>query len=112
MAAEPRLCRYLDMPLQHCAGPILRAMRRGGHPASLRRLIDMLRAAIPDLTIRTAFITGFPGEGAAEFETLLGFVEEMRFDRVGVFCYSDEEGTAAARLGATGAASGRAVLWR
>jgi ribosomal protein S12 methylthiotransferase len=99
MAAEPRLCRYLDMPLQHCAGPILRAMRRGGHAASLRRLVGMLRAAIPDLTIRTSFIAGFPGEGAAEHEALLRFLEEMRFDRVGVFCYSDEEGTAAARLG-------------
>jgi ribosomal protein S12 methylthiotransferase len=100
MAAEPRLCRYLDMPLQHCAASVLRAMRRGGHEASLRRLIGMLRASIPDLTIRTSFITGFPGEGRAEFEALLRFVEELRFDRLGVFCYSDEEGTAAVRLGA------------
>jgi ribosomal protein S12 methylthiotransferase len=100
MAAEPRLCRYLDMPLQHCAAGILRAMRRGGHGGSLRRLIGMLRAAIPDLTIRTSFITGFPGEGRAEFEELLRFVEEVRFDRMGVFCYSDEEGTTAAALGA------------
>jgi len=99
LASEPRLCRYLDMPLQHCDGGVLRAMRRGGSPASLARLIAMLRAAIPELVIRTSFITGHPGEGRAEFERLLGFVQEMRFDRVGVFCYSDEEGTEAARLG-------------
>jgi ribosomal protein S12 methylthiotransferase len=99
MAGAPGLCRYLDMPLQHCDAAVLRAMRRGGNPASLRRLIQMLRAAIPDLVVRTSFITGFPGEGAAEFERLLAFVQEMRFDRVGVFCYSEEEGTTAVALG-------------
>lgn len=99
MAAAPQVCRYLDMPLQHCDGAVLRAMRRGGNPDSLRRLIEMLRAAIPELVVRTSFITGFPGEGPEEFARLLGFVQEMRFDRVGVFCYSQEEGTAAAGLG-------------
>jgi ribosomal protein S12 methylthiotransferase len=99
LAREARLCRYLDMPLQHCDATILRAMRRGGSESSLRRLFGRLRDAVPDLTIRTSFIAGFPGEGQTEFEALLRFVEEMRFDRVGVFRYSDEEGTAAASLG-------------
>ncbi|RPJ59158.1 MAG: 30S ribosomal protein S12 methylthiotransferase RimO [Acidobacteria bacterium] len=98
LAAEPRLCRYLDLPLQHCDGRILHAMRRGGHETSLRRLVDGLRAAVPDLVIRTSFITGFPGEGREEFAALHRFLEEMRFDRVGVFCYSDEEGTGAVAL--------------
>ncbi|HSB69970.1 MAG TPA: 30S ribosomal protein S12 methylthiotransferase RimO [Candidatus Methylomirabilis sp.] len=98
LAAEPRLCRYVDLPLQHSAGPILKAMRRGGDARSLQRLIARIRAAVPDVTIRTSFIAGFPGETQAHFRGLLAFVQEMRFDRVGVFCYSDEEGTAAAAL--------------
>ncbi len=99
LAAEPRLCRYLDMPLQHCDAAILKAMARGGSEQSLRRLLDRIRQAVPDITIRTSFITGFPGETAPQFSRLLHFVKEMRFDRVGVFCYSDEEGTPAASLG-------------
>ena len=99
LASEPRLCRYLDMPLQHCDGAVLRAMGRGGDEKSLRRLVERVRRAVPEITIRTAFITGFPGETPAQFSRLLRFVEEMRFDRVGVFCYSDEEGTPAASLG-------------
>lgn len=99
LAAEPRLCRYLDMPLQHCDGDVLRAMGRGGNERSLRRLLERIRQAVPDITIRTSFITGFPGETRARFSRLLKFVEDMRFDRVGVFCYSAEEGTAAASLG-------------
>jgi ribosomal protein S12 methylthiotransferase len=99
LAAEPRLCRYVDMPLQHCDGAILKAMQRGGSARSLRRLLDRVRRAVPEVTIRTAFITGFPGETRRQFASLLAFVEEMRFDRVGVFCYSDEEGTPACRLG-------------
>ncbi|MEK7205161.1 MAG: 30S ribosomal protein S12 methylthiotransferase RimO, partial [candidate division NC10 bacterium] len=99
LATETRLCRYLDMPLQHCDGAILKAMQRGGNEQSLRRLLDRIRTAVPDVTIRTSFITGFPGETRAQFARLLAFVQEMRFDRVGVFCYSDEEGTAAYRLG-------------
>ena len=95
LASEPRLCRYLDMPLQHCDGAILKAMGRGGNERSLRRLLDRVRQAVPDITIRTSFITGFPGETAAQFSRLLRFVEQMRLDRVGVFCYSDEEDTAA-----------------
>ena len=99
LASEPRLCRYLDMPLQHCDGAMLRAMGRGGEEWSLRRLLDRIRHAVPGSTIRTSFITGFPGETPARFSRLLKFVEEMRFERVGVFCYSDEEGTAAFDLG-------------
>jgi ribosomal protein S12 methylthiotransferase len=98
LASEPRLCRYLDLPLQHCDGAILKAMRRGGNESGLRRLLDRVRRAVPDVTIRTSFITGFPGETPQQFARLLQFVEAMRFDRLGVFCYSDEEGTAAAAL--------------
>jgi ribosomal protein S12 methylthiotransferase len=99
LATQPRLCRYLDMPLQHCDGTILKAMQRGGNEESLRRLLDRVRQAVPDITIRTSFITGFPGETRSHFVRLLAFVEEMRFDRVGVFCYSNEEGTPAYRIG-------------
>jgi ribosomal protein S12 methylthiotransferase len=98
LAAEPRLCRYLDLPLQHADAAILKAMGRGGSPESLRRLLGRVRRAIPGLVIRTSFITGFPGETAAQFAVLRRFVAEMQFDRVGVFRYSDEEGTAAAAL--------------
>ena len=98
-AAEPRLCRYLDLPLQHADATVLKAMGRGGSPDTLRRLIGRLRRAIPGLVIRTSFITGFPGETAAHFGVLRRFVADMQFDRVGVFRYSDEEGTAAAALG-------------
>jgi len=98
LAGEPRLCRYLDLPLQHVDGAILRAMGRGGNEHSLRRLLDRVRDRVPDVTIRTSFITGFPGETARQFARLLAFVEAVRFDRVGVFRYSDEEGTAAAAL--------------
>jgi ribosomal protein S12 methylthiotransferase len=98
LAAEPRLCRYLDVPLQHADATVLRAMGRGGTPESLRRLIGRIRLAVPGVVIRTSFITGFPGETAAQFGVLQRFVREMRFDRVGVFRYSDEEGTTAAAL--------------
>jgi len=99
LASEPRLCRYLDMPLQHCDGAVLKAMGRGGDERSLRRLLERIRRAVPEITIRTSFITGFPRETGAQFSRLLRFVKEVRFDRVGVFCYSDEEGTATASLG-------------
>ncbi len=98
MATEPRLCRYLDLPLQHADAGVLKAMGRGGTPDSLRRLIGRMRDAVPGLVIRTSFITGFPGETTAAFAVLAKFVQEMHFDRVGVFRYSDEEGTAAAEL--------------
>jgi ribosomal protein S12 methylthiotransferase len=99
LAAEPRLCRYLDLPLQHADRTVLQAMGRGGSADGFRRLIGRMRRAVPQLVVRTSFITGFPGETAAQFAVLRGFVAEMEFDRVGVFRYSDEEGTAAATLG-------------
>ena len=99
LAAEPRLCRYLDLPLQHADSLVLKGMGRGGSADGFRRLIGRIRRAVPGVIVRTSFITGFPGETAAQFAVLLRFVEEMRFDRMGVFRYSDEEGTAAARLG-------------
>lgn len=98
LATEPRLCRYLDLPLQHADAGVLRAMGRGGSPDAYRRLIGRLRRAVAGLVVRTSFITGFPGETAEQFGVLRRFVEEMRFDRMGVFCYSDEEGTPSAAL--------------
>jgi len=99
LAAEPRLCRYLDLPLQHADATVLKAMGRGGSGEGFRRLVERIRKAVPGLVIRTSFITGFPGETPAHFAALRRFVTEMRFERVGVFRYSDEEGTAAAGMG-------------
>ena len=98
LATQPRLCRYLDLPLQHADAGVLKGMGRGGDPDAYRRLIGRMRRAVPGLVIRSSFITGFPGETAAQFGVLRRFVAEMCFDRVGVFRYSDEEGTAAAGL--------------
>ena len=98
MAAEERICRYLDLPLQHAHPAALRRMKRPADVDRTRRLIDDLRAAMPDLALRSTFIAGFPGETDAEFEALASFLEEIRFDHVGVFRYSPEEGTAAAAL--------------
>ncbi len=98
MAGDPRVCHYLDLPLQHAHPGVLRRMKRPADVARTRRLIADLRAAMPDLALRTAFIVGYPGETEAEFQALLDFVREVRFDRLGVFFYSPEEGTAAAGL--------------
>ncbi|MCZ7617393.1 MAG: 30S ribosomal protein S12 methylthiotransferase RimO [Myxococcota bacterium] len=95
VAGARRLLPYIDVPLQHGSDSMLRAMRRGTTAERQRRLVERLRAAIPDLTLRTTFIVGFPGETDADFEALCDFVRESRFDRVGVFRYSNEEGTAA-----------------
>jgi ribosomal protein S12 methylthiotransferase len=95
IAGGRRLLPYVDVPLQHASDPVLRSMRRGATAARQRRLIERLREAIPDLTLRTTFLVGFPGERDADFEALCDFAREMRFDRAGVFRYSDEEGTAA-----------------
>jgi ribosomal protein S12 methylthiotransferase len=89
---------YLDMPLQHCSDPILKAMRRGVSRARTEKLLQKLRDRIPGLAIRTGFIVGFPGETEAEFEELCGFVREQRFDNVGVFTFSPQEETPAASL--------------
>lgn len=95
LTEEPKAVRYLDMPLQHASQNVLKLMKRGGNRASLERLIARVRKRVPGIAVRTTFITGFPGETAADFEELLAFVRNVQFDRVGVFTYSDEEGTPA-----------------
>ena len=93
LARQPNLARYLDMPLQHIADPVLRRMKRGRDSAWVRKLVTKIRERVPDLTFRTSFIVGFPGETESQFEELCDFVTEMRFDKVGVFQFSQEEGT-------------------
>ncbi len=93
-----RICKYADIPFQHVSGPILRRMRRGKSGSAVREAIDKLRRAIPEITLRTSLIVGFPGETVDEFRELLDFVEQAQFDRLGVFKYSKEEGTAAALM--------------
>lgn len=98
MAGDPRVCRYLDLPLQHAHPEVLRRMKRPADVERTRRLVEELRVAMPDLSLRTTFIVGYPGESEAEFQALLDFVAEVRFDRVGAFTFSPEEGTPAAEL--------------
>ena len=98
IASEEKVCRYIDMPLQHISDRVLQRMRRERDGAAVRRLLDRIRRRIPGVAIRTAFIVGFPGETDADFHELLEFVREAHFERVGVFRYSKEEGTAAARF--------------
>jgi len=98
MAHHPQILPYLDIPLQHAHPDVLRRMRRPADVEGVRRTVERLRAAMPEIAIRTTFLVGYPGETEAEFQTLLDFVAEMEFDRVGVFAYSHEEGTPAARL--------------
>jgi ribosomal protein S12 methylthiotransferase len=94
MREVPKICKYMDMPLQHANGRILRSMKRGGNPSSLKRLVSHIREQVPGVTMRTSMIAGYPGETEEEFNELCSFVEEMQFDRLGTFTYSDEEGTA------------------
>lgn len=98
MASLQKVCHYLDMPLQHINDRILKSMRRGTTHASTERVLGRLRERIPDLAIRTTFIVGYPGETEAEFQELLNFMEKMRFERLGVFVYSQEEGSPAAAI--------------
>jgi ribosomal protein S12 methylthiotransferase len=95
MAETPNAVKYLDMPLQHASRNVLKLMKRGGTRESLERLIAKVREKVPGVTIRTTFITGFPGETEEDFNELVEFVRNCEFDNVGVFTYSDEEGTAA-----------------
>ena len=95
---EPKVCKYLDLPIQHISDPILKQMKRRSGEQEIRTLIAKLRQEIPDIAIRTSLIVGFPGENSEDFKKLLQFVEETRFDRLGVFCYSREEGTPAALM--------------
>ncbi|MGC8787556.1 MAG: 30S ribosomal protein S12 methylthiotransferase RimO [Anaerolineae bacterium] len=98
MARYPQICHYLDVPLQHAHPATLRRMHRSPDVEGVRRLIADLRQAMPDIALRTTFIVGYPGETEEEFTTLLEFVAEMAFDKVGAFIFSPEEGTAAAHL--------------
>ena len=95
LAEEPKAVKYLDMPLQHASQNVLKLMKRGGNRASLERLIERVRARVPGIAVRTTFITGFPGETEEDFNELMTFIRNVEFDRVGVFTYSDEEGTPA-----------------
>jgi len=99
MANEQRFLSYLDIPLQHANRAVLKAMRRGGDARSYRALVERARETVPDIALRTTFIVGFPGEGEAEFEELIEFVETVRFDHVGVFTYSWQEENPGADLG-------------
>ena len=98
MAAEEKICDYIDIPIQHSADGVLKAMRRRSTESSIRDTIARLRKAIPDIHIRTTLITGFPGETEEDFEKLLDFVGEMKFARLGVFAYSQEENTPAGEM--------------
>lgn len=98
IATEEKICNYLDVPLQHIDDQVLSMMNRRVDEATIRTLLARLRSRIPDLTLRTSFIVGFPGETEEQFAKLLAFVNEGHFERVGVFRYSREEGTAAAVL--------------
>lgn len=95
MKNQEKIVNYIDLPLQHADDKILKAMNRRGDQALIRSVISKLRAEIPDVVIRTTFIVGFPGEGEEEFETLAEFVNEIEFDRLGVFTFSPQEGTPA-----------------
>ena len=98
MVRNEKVLHYLDVPIQHIDSDILRAMNRKGDETTVRTALARLRAAMPDITLRTTLIAGFPGESEAQFEKLCTFVREERFDRLGCFAYSEEEGTPAARM--------------
>ena len=98
MANEPKIVKYLDIPIQHCNSNILKLMNRRGDKQLLEELFAKLRSRIPGLVIRTSLITGLPGEGEEEFEELCKFLKEQRLERVGAFAFSPEEGTPAAEM--------------
>lgn len=98
IADEPKVCNYLDMPLQHASGPMLKAMRRGVTRAGQERILERVRKHVPGIAIRTTFIVGFPGETDEDFLELVDFIRVQKFDRVGVFTYFQEDGTDAALL--------------
>ncbi len=98
MASEEKIVKYIDMPIQHCDGEILKKMNRPGDEQSIRNVINKLRERIPDIILRTTLITGFPGETEEQFERLCEFVNDIEFDRLGCFAYSPEEGTKAAEM--------------
>ena len=98
MAREAKVCHYIDIPIQHCSDVVLNAMKRRSTEKSIRSTIDRLRRAIPDIHIRTTFIVGFPGETEEDYDKLCDFVDEVQFDRLGVFAYSQEENTVAGEM--------------
>ena len=98
MKREPKVCNYLDIPLQHISDRILKSMRRGTTQAKTTKLLEKFRAAVPDMTIRTTLIVGYPGETDEDYQTLKKWVEDMRFERLGCFTYSHEENTHAYSL--------------
>ncbi|WP_373229524.1 30S ribosomal protein S12 methylthiotransferase RimO [Cohnella sp.] len=98
IAGNPKICNYIDMPLQHSEDSILKRMRRPGRQRDVRELVGKIRSSIPEVALRTSMIVGFPGETDEDFERLCDFVREMKFDRLGVFTYSQEEDTPAHRL--------------
>ncbi|MBR4868033.1 MAG: 30S ribosomal protein S12 methylthiotransferase RimO [Clostridia bacterium] len=98
MAREEKIVKYLDLPIQHCNGAVLKRMNRPGNRQSLTQQIGALRKAIPDIVIRTTVMVGFPGETEEQFEELCDFVKEMNFPRLGCFAFSEEEGTPAAEM--------------
>src|SRR5580698_5685153 len=100
IAKHDNICKYLDVPLQHASGPVLKGMKRGANADIFLKTIEKVRAAVPGIALRTSFIVGFPGETDEDFETLRGFVREAKFDWLGVFAYSDEEGSRSIELGA------------
>jgi ribosomal protein S12 methylthiotransferase len=99
MIDNPKICRYIDMPVQHCADEVLRSMRRGITRRETENLIDRIRQRVPEIALRTTLIVGYPNEREKHFQELLEFVDRMRFDRLGVFTYSAEDRTAAEILG-------------
>jgi ribosomal protein S12 methylthiotransferase len=98
IATNPKVCKYIDMPLQHSEDSILKRMRRPGRQRDTRELIRKIRARMPEVALRTSIIVGFPGETEQDFDNLKDFITEMQFDRLGVFAYSKELDTPAARL--------------
>lgn len=98
VASEPKCVKYFDIPIQHCCDRVLKRMNRHSNEAEIRALVKKLRERIPNVIIRTTLMVGFPSETEEEFDKLCEFVKEMRFDRLGCFAYSQEEGTAAAKL--------------
>ena len=98
IAREPKICHYLDLPIQHASDAVLKRMGRRTTKADLVRIVEKLREAIPDIMLRTTLIAGFPGETQEQHEELMEFIDEMEFDRLGVFTYSQEEDTPAASM--------------
>ena len=98
MAENDKICKYIDMPIQHANDNVLKRMGRRSNQKELLEVIEKLRNYMPEIAIRTTLITGFPGESEDEFNDMLNFINKVKFDRLGVFTYSQEEGTPAAKM--------------